>query len=1210
MRPPQLSLELLGPVKLSVDACLVESGLWAKSLALLAYLASENTVVHRREILAEFLWPDKPRGAALISLRQAVSQLRKLIPSLDVYLHITTQTIQFRSEYWEGLDVARFHRLVDLSDRHVHVIRSGCAQCVERLEQATSLYHGQFMSGFFLKDSIEFETWLEVKRQFYDQIAISALSDIAGHYLEKGQYDIAQRVALRQIEMDPYREIAHRQYMHSLIACGQRTAAITHFERYQHQLASDLGIRPEPETVLLFEQICQESHNNYVLAGSSELGRFSVPKAPKGSSPKVVFVGRKNELFLLQDLFLETLKGRGQIVLVAGEAGWGKTALIDAFIEQVRASHPNVIPAYGKGNAYIGIGDPYKPFRDILGFLTGDVEIRWAAGTITQDLAYRVWRMLPSVAQTIIDDGFDLVDVFVSGQTLLNRVKEVLANANTCEPGWVDRLRILVTRADTQHATQSPVTQKNLFEQYIRVLVKISDQIPLILILDDMQWMDAGSVSLLLNLSKRLVNSRILLIGAYRPLDLRISRFQSQVGISNELDWQPAELDFRNRHPLEYVLNELKRDGGDIEVSLSQGEEGFTDALIDTMPNNLGQSFRSEFKNRTREYPLFAVELLQSMLALGYLVKDRSGRLVEGELLNWEILPAKIEALINERLGRLPKRLLNILKAASVEGEYLTAEIVATALKTGEDEIIQILSDEIGKEHRLVYPESIHWQQDGQRLSKYRFDHILFQKYLYSSLDPIERAHWHARIAAAIESLFGENAGAMAVALSWHFENAGDKWKAIYYLNIAGEKALRLTANQEAMAHFAHALDLLAMLPDTDEKNSLELVLQINLAVSILALRGYADAKVGQAFSRAYQLCKQGGDARQAFPVIWQLACYRSSLADFTGGAAMMQELIELGEQTGDPLLIALGHWGMGWSKFWVGDYISSQRHLVHMINYYNPAQHNHLAYTYSQDPGATSRAILALDLLALGYSEQAAQSVQSAVELARQVNHQHTLALTLAYAGMIFGFSGQYSQLQKIAEELTGVTRKNEFVYWYSAGLHQQGWALSYLGQAQEGIRLLSQALSILQASEVEAGQEILCITLAEVLSQHGKAAEGLELINRQIALSQKSGGLFFMPEQLRVRAEAFLALEPAREAFAEAAFLESIDLACAQGARFLELKSSLGLARLWSRQGKINQAWSVLSKIYSQFSEGLDLPDLQAAHQLLLELGQRKNQ
>ena len=152
MNTHQFSLELLGPVKISILGQLVKSGIWAKSLALLAYIASENNVVHRREILAELLWPDKPRGAALTSLRQAISQLHKSIPSLDDYLHITTQTIQFRSEGWEGIDVARFHHLVDICDRHIHVVRSGCVQCIKQLEQAIELYHGQFMSGFFLTD--------------------------------------------------------------------------------------------------------------------------------------------------------------------------------------------------------------------------------------------------------------------------------------------------------------------------------------------------------------------------------------------------------------------------------------------------------------------------------------------------------------------------------------------------------------------------------------------------------------------------------------------------------------------------------------------------------------------------------------------------------------------------------------------------------------------------------------------------------------------------------------------------------------------------------------------------------------------------------------------------------------------------------------------------------------------------------------------------
>lgn len=1203
----QLSLQLLGPVRLTVNGQVVESSLWTKSLALLAYVASEHAIVHRREVLAELLWPAKPKGVALTSLRQAISQLHKTIPSLDDYLHITAHTLQFRSECWTCLDAAQFDNLIHLCEQHAHVARSSCGLCVERLEQAVELYRGPFMSGFFLRDAFEFEAWVEMQRHAYEQAAISTLARITDYYLEHDRFEIAQQTALRQIEMDPYFEMAHRQYMQALVASGLRVPAVKHFDHYRDLLERELGFSPEAETELLYERIRWVGLGT---SGPATTGYFSWASR-LGINTQVrsqpAFVGRKKELTLLQSRFHEALKGNGQIVLVAGEAGWGKTALIDAFAHLIRAAHPNVIPVYGKGNAYFGIGDPYLPFRDLLGFLCGDVETRWTAGVVSQDLVYRVWKLLPVVAKAVLEDGPDLIDVFISGQTLLHRVKVMFADNQRQEPDWVEHLQGLVERSAAQTIPQPAAIQKHLFEQYARVMARIADQAPLILVLDDMQWMDAGSVSLLFHLNKRLTNSCILLIGAYRPLDLRGVPYSADS--LNALDGGPLEANVPQRHPLEYVLNELKRDGGNIEILLSQGEEGFTDALINCYPNALGESFRAEFEKRTQGHPLTAVELLENMLTGGGLVKDRFGRLVEGELLDWEILPARIEALIKERLGRLPRRLLTVLHAASVEGEHFTAEIIAEALKIDDQEIIRILSDEIANEYRLISSESIQWQQDGQRLSRYRFDHILFQRYLYSSLGTFEQARWHASIASAIEKLLGDHAAQEAVRLSWHYQRAGNQWKAVHYLNMAGERAMRLSANQEAMAYFVRALDVLGMLPDASVKANLELALQINLAVSIGYLKGYADAKAGEALTRAYELCKQTGDAQRAFPVLWQLALHRSSLADFAGGAVMMQELLGLGEQIEDPLMIVLGHWGMGWSDFWTGKHPSSQQHLAEVIAFYDPERHKNLAYIYSQDPGATSHAIGALNLLLLGYPDQAAQAAALAVELARRINHQHTLALTLAYTGMMIGFASHYAQLLETGKELVEVTRKNEFVYWHSASLSLHGWALYHLGRVREGLQEMWQSLDLLQVTGTSAGREALCIALAEALANQGKAAEALQLIENQIIASQKAGAMFCMPEQIRVRAEALLRLRPPQETLAEAAFLESIDLARSQSTLFLELKSALSLARLWQRQGKGQQAWSLLAPVYARFTEGFDLPALKAARQLLLELEQRQS-
>ncbi len=156
--------------------------------------------------------------------------------------------------------------------------------------------------------------------------------------------------------------------MRSLAGSGLRAAAIKHFEQIRSLLERELGVLPEPETDLLYEQIRWGGLAPSEPVRTAPLSQVASPERVIQVRSQLAFVGRKRELSLLQSRFHETLNGNGQIVLVAGEAGWGKTALIDAFTHLIRAARPNVIPAYGKGNAYTGIGDPYLPFREILGF--------------------------------------------------------------------------------------------------------------------------------------------------------------------------------------------------------------------------------------------------------------------------------------------------------------------------------------------------------------------------------------------------------------------------------------------------------------------------------------------------------------------------------------------------------------------------------------------------------------------------------------------------------------------------------------------------------------------------------------------------------------------------------------------------------------------------------------------------------------------------
>jgi predicted ATPase len=505
------------------------------------------------------------------------------------------------------------------------------------------------------------------------------------------------------------------------------------------------------------------------------------------------------------------LAGQGRVAFVTGDAGCGKTALIQEFARRAQEAQANLIVAWGHGNAHTGLGDPYLPFREVLGMLTGDIEARWAARAMTGKQALRLWHLLPLAVQALVEAGPDLIDLFVPGAALAKR-----ASAYT---QWPVRSTSLTQLEDflagkSTAPNNRGLQQQALFEQYTQVLRMLSSHYPLLLALDDLQWADGGSTNLLFHLGRQMVGSRILIVGSYRPTEVSLGRPPSALAGGTEE---------RERHPLEPIVNEFKRTFGEIEVDLEQAEgRRFVDALLDSEPNRLGDAFRETLHQHTRGYPLFTVELLRGMQERGDLVHDGEGRWVEGATLDWETLPARVEAVIAERIGRLPKKLRDVLTVAGVEGETFTAEVMAQVAAADERELVRCLSDTLDKQYRLVSARGIQRLSPplggtvvGRRVSLYRFRHILFQKHLYNSLDPVERAHLHEAVGTALEALYGSEteetvaSRAGAAQLARHFQEAGNAEKAVGYLRQAGERAQRLYANREAAGYLRQALALL-----------------------------------------------------------------------------------------------------------------------------------------------------------------------------------------------------------------------------------------------------------------------------------------------------------------------------------------------------------------------------------------------------------------
>ena len=313
-----LSIALLRTLDVSRDGQPVTGFVTDKVRALLVYLVMEADRPHRRGQLAELLWPEHPVQVARNSLRQALATLRQAIgdhTATPPFLHISAETIQFNaaSDYW--LDVAVFTDLLEACRRHRHACPEQCTPCAHRLQEAVALYRGSFLDQFFVSDSVAFEEWTLLHRERLRRLAYAATAWLTTYFERRGAYDLAESSAWQQVELDPWREEAHRQLMRVLALSGQRSAALRQYETCRRVLQDELGVPPAPKTTALREQI---------RAGTVEDSPAHRRASPQLPAFPTVFIGRQHERAELAELLTDRSM---RLVTLVGAPGIGKTRL-------------------------------------------------------------------------------------------------------------------------------------------------------------------------------------------------------------------------------------------------------------------------------------------------------------------------------------------------------------------------------------------------------------------------------------------------------------------------------------------------------------------------------------------------------------------------------------------------------------------------------------------------------------------------------------------------------------------------------------------------------------------------------------------------------------------------------------------------------------------------------------------------------------------
>lgn len=893
------------------------------------------------------------------------------------------------------------------------------------------------------------------------------------------------------------------------------------------------------------------------------------------------FVGRDEELARLARFYSAALSGNASVCFVSGEPGAGKTSLVEHFARRIQEENPATVVARGGCNASTGVGDPYLPFREILAQLSGDVGEDLEQGRMSEENASRLRQLARASARAFVESGPDLLDLFVPGASLLARLGGRLAP----DAPWGRRAATADPEGSVGQAPHAMLDQEEVFEQFTNLLDRLARKEPLVLLLEDLHWADKATVALLFHLYRCLGRAPLLMVGTYRPTEVSLGR-----------DGE--------RHPLEPVLNEIKRYEGDVRVDLdARSEESrrrLFESLVDLLPNRLDEGFRDALFRRTRGHPLFTLELLRHLRNEGSLRQDEEGRWTADAAPDWAGLPARVEGVIGERLARLDEDLQEALRVASVEGERFRAPVVARVLELDERDLVRRLGAGAERKHGIVRSEGLR-RIAGRRIAEYRFAHSLFQTYLYDSIDEAERAYLHEEVGEALEELYGDRTREIAPELARHFEAARVPEKAVEYRRAAGENAMELFATAEAIRHFQSALEQLERLPEEEERDRTELDLQERLGSCQVAAEGYGSPRTRAAYERARTLCERLGQETDP-PILRALSISDVTTGNMGRAHELAGELMELARHEGNPVWIVEGHYAMGVTCFWLGRFATSREHLEQGCERYRPELAGVHTSLYAQNPEVVCLCRLAWTLWYLGYPDRAFERMEESVVLAREFQHPHSLAYALNISACLYIDARSLERAEEVLDELLALGDRRALPFWMHRERIERAWVEAVRDDARDGIGQIKQCMS-----DYREDGNFLKLTwdfgrLAELHLRRGEFEEGLEALSEAFALSERTEEGFYVAELHRLRGELLLARN-ADEAGAAASFRRGLELARQQDARWLELRSAISLGRVWHDRDRKQDARDLVRGVVGGLAEGSRTLDVIEARALLEE-------
>lgn len=841
------------------------------------------------------------------------------------------------------------------------------------------------------------------------------------------------------------------------------------------------------------------------------------------------FVGRRNEIGQLQQALLQVEDGHGQVVGIMGEPGLGKSRLLHEF-KSLIPGHWRVLETNAQS---FGADTPYLPVIELLK--------RYFALPVVDDeqtrrlkVAERVHALDPAL-EDVLPFLFALLDIEESGATL-------------------------------QHM-QPQIRHSRTLTALRRLFTRVSAEKPLIVIVEDLHWIDRETQTVLDAFVDGLATARMLLLTNYRP-------------------------EYRHNWGNRTYYNQIRL------APLLQNEGGqLLDDLLGSDPEL--DRLKQQILKRTEGTPFYIEEVVQALVEQGALVGTRGDYRVGAHAANLQI-PSTVQGVLAARIDRLPRDEKALLLQLAVIGREFPLALVRKVVQSAEDELERALAALQNGEFLYPLPASA--------TVGFLFKHALTQEVAYGAVLQEQRKALHEIVALATEALYQSNLEDHYPTLAHHYSRSGNLAKAVEYLLRAGAQAVRRHANREATQYFESALELSARLEDTMDRDRHELEICLALASCFLALDGLASARAEGVCLRASEIARKTGRTEHLFAASLGLHMVSMQQARLDTSRDLSQQLLETARQLDDSGLELQAHAAAGVSALFCGELAAAREHSERATAIYE-ANCDAASGVQTMDHGVIALGFGAKALCLLGELDAATIRSAAAVALARQIRHPSSIAFAL-YADMVVHESRrEWSNVLERAAEEIGLASEHGLPLWHAWGTFFRGRAAAACGDREAGIAQIEAAFDEFETIGSQVLRPYCSALLVEIRSDPASTQRDDALLDDALRRVEATGEHYYEPELYRLKGEvALLGTEwsgrGAMEQAAERHFERALEIARRQNAHLLELRAATCLARLWQSQGRETQARALLAAIHGRFQEGKGTADLRVAATLLEQL------